>query len=147
MFRLSLMAAIFFCCSIAYSQSASKHAWISGVVQDPAGAAIAGARVELIMAQAVQQSAATDQSGGFQFKAVAAGNYQVRITSAGFETTNVDVAVNCGPIAPLQITLPIASLQQETTVTALPDQISTEAANNKDSVVMSEQSLSNLPIF
>jgi hypothetical protein len=120
---------------------------ISGVVQDPVGASIAGAKVELIGAKVVQQSAVTDLSGGFQFKAISPGEYQIQITSSGFETTTVDMTVSSQPLPPLQVTLAIASLQQETTVTAAPDQISTEAANNKDSVALSEQSLSNLPIF
>jgi hypothetical protein len=116
-------------------------------VQDQAGASIAGAKVQLIADHAVQQSAVTDQSGSFQFKGVSAGNYQLQITSSGFETATVDVTLDSQPLPALKVTLAIASLQQETTVTAAPDQISTEAANNKDSVSMSEQSLSNLPIF
>ena len=145
--QLVVIAAILFCFAIAYAQSSSKHASITGVVQDPAGASIAGAQVQLILAHSVQQTVTTDQSGTFQFKRVPLGNYQIQITSVGFETTTVDVALNSQSVPPLNVTLPIASLQQETTVTATPDQISTEAANNKDSVTMSEQSLSNLPIF
>lgn len=41
----------------------------------------------------------------------------------------------------------IASLRQETTVTSEPAKISTEASDNKDTVALSEQSLSNLPVF
>src|SRR6516165_862464 len=147
MFRLLLIAAILCCCVISYSQSPGRRISISGVVQDQAGASIAGAKVQLIADHAVQQSAVTDQSGSFQFKGVSAGNYQLQITSSGFETATVDVTLDSQPLPALKVTLAIASLQQETTVTAAPDQISTEAANNKDSVSMSEQSLSNLPIF
>jgi hypothetical protein len=38
-------------------------------------------------------------------------------------------------------------VRQETTVTSTPGQISTEAADNKDAVSFTEQSLSNLPVF
>src|SRR5260370_30668515 len=41
----------------------------------------------------------------------------------------------------------IASLRQEATVTSEPAKISTEAGDNKDTVALSEQSLSNLPVF
>ena len=145
--QLALTAVILFCGSLAYAQAPSKGVSISGVVQDQTGASIAGAHVQLIMAHAVRQSATTDQSGGFQFKLVSPGDYQVQITSAGFETTTVNVTLDSRALPPLQITLAIASLQQETTVNATPDVINTEAANNRDSVSMNEQSLSNLPIF
>src|SRR5260370_16058580 len=41
----------------------------------------------------------------------------------------------------------IASLRQEATVTSEPAKISTEAGDNKDTVALSEQSLSNLAVF
>src|SRR5262252_9269414 len=113
----ALTAVILFCSALACAQSSTKHGLIAGVVQDPAGASIAGARVELLMARVAQQSTVTDQSGSFQFKSILLGNYQVQVTSAGFETTTVDVNLDSQPVPPLQITLPIASLQQETTVT------------------------------
>ena len=53
--RLAVTAAILFCFAIAYAQSPGKRASISGVVQDPAGASIAGAQVQLIMAHSAQQ--------------------------------------------------------------------------------------------
>jgi hypothetical protein len=145
--QLALTAVILFCCAVAYPQAPGKGVSISGVVQDQAGASIGGAQVQLMMAHVVRQSVTTDQSGGFQFKLVSPGDYQVQISSTGFETTTVDVRLDSRPLPPLQVTLAIASLQQETTVTSAPDQISTEAANNRDSVSMNEQSLSNLPIF
>ncbi len=147
MVHLALTALLLFCFSVAYAKGPAKGVSISGVVRDQTGASIAGAEMHLIMAHAVRQSATTNQSGGFQFKLVPPGDYQVQITSPGFETTTIEVRLDGRPSPPLQVTLAIASLHQETTVTATSDQISTEAANNRDSVSMSEQSLSNLPIF
>jgi hypothetical protein len=49
--------------------------------------------------------------------------------------------------APLSISLAVANVRMETTVTSEPAQVGTEAGENKDSVAMSAESLSNLPVF
>src|SRR3984893_323391 len=130
------------------AQSPSARYSISGVVQDQAGATIVGARVELGVASNPRgQSTVTDQSGSFQFKRIAAGNYQLHVSSEGFESTALDVTVSSQSPAPLQVVMAIASIHQETTVTSEPAKISTEASDNKDTVALSEESLSNLPVF
>jgi carboxypeptidase family protein/TonB-dependent receptor-like protein len=130
-----------------FSQSPNGRSSITGLVSDQAGATIVGATVELTGAGNSQQSATTDQSGRFEFKRVASGEYQVQVTSQGFESNTVEIVVGSQPLAPLQVVLAIASLRQETTVTSTPAQITTEASDNKDTVALSEQSLSNLPVF
>jgi hypothetical protein len=130
------------------AQSPSARFSISGLVQDQAGAAIVGARVELGGASTTGlQSTTTDQSGRFEFKRIASGVYRLQISSPGFESTKLDVTVESQSPAPLHVVLAIASLRQETTVISEPATISTEASDNKDSVAVSEQSLSNLPVF
>ena len=129
-----------------YAQSPSARASIVGVVHDQTGAVIPGAKVEFI-GNSSQQSTTTDQSGSFQFKRVPPGKYQVQVTYQGFEAATIEVKVGLQPLPPLQIVLEIASLRQETTVTNEPAKIGTEASDNKDAVALSEQSLSNLPVF
>lgn len=131
----------------SFSQATGGRSSVVGTVQDQAGATIVGAAVQLTDAANKQQSTTTDQSGRFEFKRIAPGKYQVQVTSPGFESNSVEVVVGSQPIAPLQVSLAIASLRQETTVTNAPAQITTEASDNKDTVVLSEQSLSNLPVF
>ena len=111
------------------------------------GAAISGASVELVTGSVTQESTATDQSGTFRFNRLVAGKYQVKVISVGFATATVDVIVGAQPLPPLKVVMTIPSLQQETTVTSEPAPISTEATDNKDTVALSEQSLSNLPVF
>ncbi|MGH9824864.1 MAG: TonB-dependent receptor domain-containing protein, partial [Blastocatellia bacterium] len=131
----------------AHSQSPSNRSSVTGLVRDQAGAAIVGARVVLGAGGVEQQSTTTDQSGNFQFKRVPAGKYQIQVTSQGFESTTIDVALGPKPLAPLQVVMAIASLRQETTITSEPSQISTQASDNQDSIALGEQSLSNLPVF
>ena len=142
-----LAAFLLFASLVGYSQSPSARNSISGLVQDQAGAAISGATVEIVAGSVTQQSTTTDQSGNFRFNRLPPGKYQVRVKSEGFELTTVDVTVGSPPPPPLQVVMAIASLRQETTVTSEPATITTEATDNKDTVALSEQSLSNLPVF
>jgi outer membrane receptor protein involved in Fe transport len=130
-----------------YSQSTPNLSSLTGVVLDQAGAAIAGAKVELKVGNTLQCSATTDQSGSFRFNRVRPADYQLQVTSEGFEPATVDVNVGAQPPAPLQISLAVAGLRLETTVTSETAQINTEAGDNQDSVALTEQSLSNLPVF
>jgi outer membrane receptor protein involved in Fe transport len=149
MSRGALLAALVLICSFTgHAQLPSARFSISGVVQDQAGAAIVGARIELGAPNTLgAQSTTTDQSGRFEFKRIAAGKYQLRVSYQGFESTTLDVTVGSQAPAPLQVVMAIASLRQETTISSESAKISTEASDNKDTVVLSEQSLSNLPVF
>jgi outer membrane receptor protein involved in Fe transport len=149
MSRGALLAALVLICSFTgHAQLPSARFSISGVVQDQTGAAIVGARIELGAPNTLgAQSTTTDQSGRFEFKRIAAGKYQLRVSYQGFESTTLDVTVGSQAPAPLQVVMAIASLRQETTISSESAKISTEASDNKDTVVLSEQSLSNLPVF
>ena len=146
--RLAVIAALaLIVCFVAEGQTPSRFV-ISGMVQDQSGAAIVGARVELDDASTTgKQSTTTDQTGRFEFKRIASGTYRLQVSSTGFESSKLDVTVGSQSPAPLQLVLAIASLRQETTVTSEPAAITTEASDNKDTVTLSEQSLSNLPVF
>ena len=143
----SLVAFVLIGFTLAFPQTSSRRSTITGTVQDQTGAAIMGARVELKTASANQQSTTTDQSGSFRFNEVFPGKYQIVVSYQGFESSTIEVTLGAQPLAPLQVVLAIASLRQETTVTSTPAQITTEATDNKDAAVLSEQSLSNLPVF
>jgi len=131
----------------SFSQSSSDRSTLIGIIHDQTGAAIVGAKVELRSDNILRQSTTTDQSGSFRFNRLPPAKYQVQVTSQGFEPLTVDVVVGSQPQAPLNISLGVAGVQAETTVTSETTQISTESSENKDSVTLSEQSLSNLPVF
>lgn len=67
---------------------------VDGVVLDPAGDPIAGARVQAVPeARSLGMAAVSDGSGGFSFR-LPAGRYQLQVTTDGFraEVRTVDVA-------------------------------------------------------
>lgn len=133
--------------TISFSQTSSDHSTLTGIIHDQTGALISGAKVDLIVNNISQQSTTTDQSGSFRFNRVTPAKYQIQVTYQGFEPITIDVTVGALPPAPLSISMTIASVQAETTVTNETAQISTESSENKDSITLSEQALSNLPVF
>jgi hypothetical protein len=65
----------------------SQTGQISGIVVDPTGAAIAGANVKLIHELTKNtREFVTDATGGFVFPNLLAGNYNITIEQAGFQT-------------------------------------------------------------
>lgn len=130
-----------------YAQTTPNRSTLTGVVQDQTGAAIVGAKVVLSGEGVPPQSVTTDQSGGFRFTRIPPAKYQLQVSSQGFEPANVEVSVAAQPSAPLSISLAVANVSMETTVTSEPAQVGTEASENKDSVALSGETLGNLPAF
>ena len=89
---------------------------ISGVVKDPSGGVVAGARVEITGGALTQPMViTTDGDGKFSAGSLSAGKYSVRISKAGFEE-NV-AAVELKGTAELSINLVIAAQQISVNVT------------------------------
>jgi outer membrane receptor protein involved in Fe transport len=130
-----------------YGQTQPGRSALTGVVRDQAGAAIVGAKVSLSGGGISARSATTDESGGFRFPRVPPGKYQIQVSDEGFEPAAVEVTVGAQPVAPLNISLAVASVRLETTVTGDAAQVSTESGENKDSVAVSGDALGNLPVF
>jgi hypothetical protein len=93
---------------------------VVGSVQDVMGAVIPGASVTVRNDATGQQfSTQTDNEGVFRTPALAAGNYTVTVSAAGFKLYNVNgVKVGAGRAASLGLTLEVANVQETVTVTA-----------------------------
>jgi outer membrane receptor protein involved in Fe transport len=144
-FRLAGLLIII--AATGYAQTPANRGVLTGVVQDQTGAAITGAEVELSAEGVSPRSVTTDQSGGFRFTRISPATYHLRVSSKGFEQATVEVNIGAQPTAPLTISLAVANVHLETTVTDEATQVSTESSENKDSVALSGDSLSNLPVF
>jgi len=104
---------------------------ISGVVQDPSGAAIVGASVSLQRANGTEvDHAITDRSGSFDFKNVPPGSYQLDVNESGFRETKVSAVGGAGPHPQIRIVMRVAAVSEEMTVGAADNgaQVSTEIA-------------------
>ena len=75
------------------------------------------------------------------------GAYDVRTTLDGFKTTSVHVNVGASAPKPLRVTLPLAGVKQEITVSNFTEQVNTSAANNLDAVTIDQDMLGGLPML
>lgn len=121
---------------------------ISGVVVDATGAVLPSARVRLTSASGgVLQSVTTSATGTFTVGPVRPGRYEIRVTLDGFRPQTVAVNVGARGVEPLRITLALAAVHQEITVTSQTPQVGTGAAANADTVTVNQRALESLPVF
>ena len=88
---------------------------ISGVVKDPAGAVLQGAKIEL---QPQVRPVNTDSQGSFTITSVSPGTYAVTISYVGFAPYTGSVTVPAGQTAEINAVLKVASAGDEVVVTA-----------------------------
>ncbi|MGE5243420.1 MAG: TonB-dependent receptor [Betaproteobacteria bacterium] len=132
----------------AASQPRASGVSLTGVVVDSTGAVLPSAQVQLTSASGpVVMSTSTSATGTFTFGPLHPGRYAVRATLEGFGPQTVTVNVGRRPGKPLRITLPLAEVHQEVTVTGGTPRISTGAAANADTVAVTQGALESLPIF
>jgi outer membrane receptor protein involved in Fe transport len=98
--------------------SAQPAANITGVVLDPAGAVVSGARVTLLTAAGAEvMSADTDAAGHFSFPNVAASGYLLVAGKAGFEEARQPLSVAPSESLSLRVRLRVGPLLESVTVT------------------------------
>ena len=92
---------------------------IAGVLTDPTGAVIAGARVEVAnIASGFRKSALTNLFGRFVGDNLSAGSYQLNVTANGFDSAFLnDLVVTAGAETTANVALKIASVHTVVEVT------------------------------
>src|SRR5208282_2129899 len=82
---------------------------LSGTIVDPSGAVIAGATVEIRNSDGtVQRTTASDSNGYFSMSGLPAGNYQLFVSSTGFETKQMPITIGSAEEVPLRISLAVS---------------------------------------
>jgi Carboxypeptidase regulatory-like domain len=146
-YRLLLLLALGFA-GAGFAQSPEAKLALEGIVLDPTGAGVGGARVTLqLSGSATPVIVRSDAIGAFRFEGVSQGSYTVTAEHDGFQPGVSQIRMGSRPPAPLAIRLKVADLQSEVTVTEHAVQLSTNSADNLDTVTLDRQSLDDLPIF
>jgi vitamin B12 transporter len=105
--------------SATFDALAAEQGALHGTVEDPLGAVVANASVELLNGSSVVNTATTDAAGKYSFDVPTSARYQVRATANTFQTTTSQpVYVSKSAKAELNITLATQTLTQEVSVTA-----------------------------
>ena len=149
--KSSVLAAIGLIVAVAVGVSAQAPGpagqTITGVAIDATGAVLPIADVVLTTSNATIRTTTTDATGTFRFEGVPQGRYGIRVTFEGFQPTTARVTVGSRAPSPLRITLPLANVKQEITVSNQTPEVSASASSNSDAVTVDQNMLESLPVF
>lgn len=136
-------------CATTYSVSAQSVVTtgiVRGILTDPTGAVLAGARVELLR-ESTDTAAIrlSNQEGVYLFPAVDVGNYQLKIMAPGFRTATANsVTVQVGQTAIVNVQLQSGSYAQTVEVFATTPILRT--TDSSASAVIDHTLLADLPL-
>jgi trimeric autotransporter adhesin len=118
---------------------------VRGLVQDPGGAVIAGANVELIdQATNLVRSTVSNAQGEYSFASVDPATYTVRASAAGFKVLErKDVVVETAETQTLDMKLEVGAVSESIVVNEEVPLIETSNASNGE--VIDNQKLEDLP--
>jgi outer membrane receptor protein involved in Fe transport len=129
---------------VAYGQAVYGN--VVGTVTDPSGAAVPNAKVTITdTARAVSFSTQTNEDGNFTFRALIAGNYQVRIEAAGFKAALQAVTVSVDQESRADVKLEVGDVSQVVEISAEAPLLKTERADV--AVTFNEKTVTNLPLI
>jgi Carboxypeptidase regulatory-like domain/TonB dependent receptor-like, beta-barrel len=130
-----------FACTCSYAQFSGN---VEGTIMDPSGAAVAGATVELRnLDNGVVHSMSASESGSYGFNNLAPGSYVVTVSAKGFRTTEVRLTLSTAQLQSVNVTLPIASVTETTTVTY--EAAPVDTADTCIQTTLNSQSVRDLP--
>ncbi len=143
--HLSLMSLVL-CCGSQLCFAQLDRGGISGVVTDPSGSAIAGARVTVTnAAMGTQNSTVTTAAGAYTVPQLAAGEYNITVVAPAFSTMiRNGITVSVGQTATIDVQLTVGQATTSVTVTANAPLLQTDSAQNN--VEVTTRDLNELPI-
>lgn len=117
---------------------------IKGTVTDQFGGLVVDATVVAKGPNGAEKTATTNLAGSYEFRSLAPGNYDLRVTASGFSILEEkNVSVKAGRTTPLDLQLAVGSVEQ--TVTVDNKGVSTDSDRNADAMVLRERELEALP--
>jgi hypothetical protein len=119
---------------------------ITGVVHDPAQAAVVGAKMQITNVQTnFSQVTTTATDGSYHFLALPAGSYRITATSAGFKPyTATDITLQVNDQLRIDITLQVGTVKEEISVSA--SAVHVETDNTQLGDVIDSKKMLALPL-
>ncbi|MGA8216702.1 MAG: carboxypeptidase-like regulatory domain-containing protein [Candidatus Sulfotelmatobacter sp.] len=117
--RKFLSVCILFLCAASVALAQAGRGSISGLVSDPAGALVAGAKVVLLNQETgLTQQTVTSSAGLYSFTSLNPGVYKVTASQTGFKTfARAKVTVSVDQVTEINITLEVGAISETITVT------------------------------
>ncbi len=138
--------AIMLICPGKSALAQSSSAGVNGVVTDPNGAVVAGAKVTLTnVATNVERDTVSNSTGDYFFTEVPPAHYTLTFTAVGFQTETIaafDVGV--AQVVTLNAVLKVGSVQQSVTVAAINTEV--ESSTAQLGSVIGTQPVNDLPL-
>jgi hypothetical protein len=115
-----------------------------GRVLDPSGAVIPQAQVTVTSATGKSNTAVSDGAGSYQVRGLAAGDYTVTATTAGFAPFTSTITLAAGQAKTLNIAMQIQAEKQQVQVEAEAPTVDTSPDENANAVVLKGKDLDAL---
>jgi hypothetical protein len=131
--------------SVSFAQTTVGTGSIVGIVSDPSGAAISGAKVTITNTATGQVvETVTNPSGSFNSGALVPANYKMLVSAGGFSAAETAVTVLVGNTATVNISLVIGQRNEVVEVQSSSLRVNTEQPAVQG--VLTEQQIENLPV-
>ena len=118
---------------------------IRGQVTDPSGASLVGATVLLTTPSGGSMDTTTNKEGGYEFRNLAPGNYEIKAVAAGFAMFDKNgVALGAGQALRLDIPLTLEVEKEKVEVSSSTTQLDVSPQNNANSIVLQGKDLEAL---
>lgn len=143
--QTTLLGVAFLTIASVGASAQIDRAELEGTVNDASGAAIRGARVQVLAADTgISQEQLTNSNGYYRFPGLAVGRYTVTVTGTGFKTHVVEqVVVQVGQTRTLDIRLGVGAVAEKVEVKASDEP--ENRASAEASTVIREDQIANLP--
>lgn len=135
---------------VAFAAAGSAHAQaptgtVAGVVTDPAGEAVAGARITITSrATGLSRNLVTSDGGDFSAAALPPGDYQITAEATGFTLLERVATVEAGTTTTLDIQLQVGAVSEQVTVGTAAPLIRYD--HHQVSGLISRNQIENLPL-
>jgi hypothetical protein len=126
-----LIAGLFVVCLATFSFAQEISGDIRGIVRDPSGAVVSGAKVDVVNTDrnAVIRSLTTDANGAYVAPLLPLGHYKLAVAASGFKQYNAtDIVLNVNDRRVIDITLVVGANTQTVDVTEAAEAINLETA-------------------
>jgi hypothetical protein len=141
----ALAICLLFCASLLFGQAGTGT--ITGIITDPAGAAIPNANVEVKNTDTnAPYPTVTTGTGAYTVPQLPPGPYSVTVTAPGFKQLNrAGITVDAGQTVPLDLTLQVGAATESVTVQADASLLKTESGDIAHDITLEQ--LDDLPIL